>query len=142
MARCRIDPRAEKQTFPLPANVFFTGCEREIMDHELPSESQLMADLKATFPALWFRPLREFGKDYAHWIGVWTGGTSYMPDGLPIFNSMRYHGDSDDPSDGSYDGGIHDGFKSWLELRGWFVESYDAETHLVIPIAYAEGQLA
>ena len=112
------------------------------MNQKLPSESALITDLKATFPGLWFRPVREFGKDYAHWIGVWTGGTSYMPDGLPIFNSMRYHGDSDDPSDGSYDGGIHDGFKSWLELRGWFVESYDAETHLVIPIAYAEGQLA
>jgi hypothetical protein len=60
-----------------------------------------------------------------------------MPDGLPIFNHLRMHGDSQDPSDGSYDGGVHDGFTAWLEARGWYVENYDGETHLVIPIAYA-----
>ena len=131
MARCRIDPRAEEQTFPLPANVFFTGCEREIMDHELPSESQLMADLKATFPALWFRPLREFGKDYANMIGVWTGGSGDMPDGLPIFNELE-HGCEEE-----WDGHVHKGFTAWLELRGWYTETYDAGTYFVIPIAYA-----
>ena len=107
------------------------------MTKELPSESQLMADMDATFPQLFKRPLREFGKDYASMIGVWTGGPGDMPDGLPIFSSLRYHGDSEDPSDGSYDGGVHDGFTAWLESRGWYVENHDGETYLVIPIAYA-----
>ena len=107
------------------------------MNQELPSESKLMADMDATFPGLFKRPLREFGKDYTNMIGAWTGGPGDMPDGLPIFNSLRYHGDSQDPSDGSYDGGVHDGFTAWLESRGWYVENYDGATYLVIPIAYA-----
>jgi hypothetical protein len=101
------------------------------------SESALIADLKSTYPDLHVRPLREFGKDYRDWSGVWTGGPGDMPDGLPIFDDLRYHGDSDDPADGSYDGGVHDGFTAWLESRGWYIENYDGETMHIIPISYA-----
>ena len=101
------------------------------MNLELPSESALMADLKATFPALWFRPIREFGKDYANMIGVWTGGSTCMPDEMPIFNELE-HG-----SDDEWDGHVHKGFTAWLESRGWYTETYDTGTYFIIPIAYA-----
>lgn len=101
------------------------------MTKELPSESALIADMNAAFPWLFKRPLREFGRDYANMIGVWTGGPGEMPDGLPIFNSLIH------TTDEGYDGGVHDGFTAWLESRGWFIESYDGETMFVIPIAYA-----
>lgn len=108
------------------------------MKQELPNESALIADMAATFPCLFKRPLREFGPDYANMIGVWTGGPGDMPDGLPIFNHLRTYGDSENPADGSYDGGIHDGFTEWLELRGWYIENHDGETMLIIPISYAK----
>ena len=108
------------------------------MNKEFPSESALIADLKTTFPGLHVRPVREFGKDYRDWIGVWTGGHGDMSDGLPIFNHLRYYGDSDDPADGSYDGGVHDGFTAWIKARGWYIENYDGETMFIIPIAYAK----
>lgn len=101
------------------------------MEQELPSEAALIADIKATYPSLWFRPVREFGKDYAEWIGVWTGGDGVMPDGLPIFNGL------DDGSSEEWDCHVHKAFTAWLESRGWYVEAHDAETYLVIPIAYA-----
>ena len=110
------------------------------MIEKLPSESALIEEMKATYPGLHIRPVREFGKDYAHWIGVWTGGPGDMPDGLPIFDSLRHHGDSDNPSDGAYDGGVHDGFSAWLEARGWYLENHDGATFLIIPIAYAKAQ--
>lgn len=130
----RVAP--EKQIHHLPANVFFVVHERWTMNIEFPSEPALIADLKATYPGLHVRPVHEFGvQGYNH--GVWTGGPGDMPDGLPIFSSLRYHGDSDDPADGSYEGGVHDGFTEWLESRGWYIENYDGETQLIIPILQA-----
>lgn len=99
------------------------------MDNTLPSESSLLAELALTFPGLHKRPLREFGKNYAAMIGVWTGGPGDMPDGLPIFNSTEFGG--------AYDGHIHKEFLAWLERRGWYVENHDEATFLIIPIAYA-----
>ena len=98
---------------------------------KLPSEAALFADLRATFPSLPARPVREFGlRAFDH--GVWTGiDGAVMPDGLPIFDSMQ-HG-----FDGGYDGGIHEAFTAWLELRGWYIENYDGATFLIIPIALA-----
>lgn len=105
---------------------------------QLPSESKLIADMGATFPFLFARPLREFGKDYSYMTGVWTGGPGDMPDGLPIFDNTRTHGDSENTADGSYDGGVHDGFTAWLESRGWYIERYDDETFFIVPIASIE----
>lgn len=103
------------------------------MSKEFPSEANLISDMKATFPGLHVRPAREFGlKGYNH--GVWTGGPGDMPDGLPVFDSVRFPGDSEDPADGRYDGGVHEGFIAWLEERGWHVENIDGETFLIIPI--------
>lgn len=102
------------------------------MKHEPPKESELIADLKATYPGLHVRPLREFGSDYKEMIGVWTGGEGDMPDGLPIFNSLVHS------TDEGYDGGVHDGFTEWLEFRGWYIENYDGQVMFIIPIAYAK----
>jgi hypothetical protein len=54
-----------------------------------------------------------------------------MPDGLPIFNELE-HGCEEE-----WDGHVHKGFTAWLESRGWYTETDDAGTYLVIPIAYA-----
>ena len=96
---------------------------------DLPSEEALLADLRATFPGLPARPVREFGVRIFH-HGVWTGDScAVMPDGLPVFDQ---HGCED-----GYDGGIHEAFTAWLELRGWYIENYDGATFLIIPIALA-----
>ena len=105
------------------------------MNKELPSESALISDLRATFPGMHIRPLREFGSDWRNRVGVWTGGTGdsdgCMPDGLAIFNTLAY-------GEEEYDGPIHTGFLIWLELRGWYIESYDAATHHIVAIAECE----
>ena len=103
------------------------------MSNKLPSESILIADLKATYPGLHVRPVREFGNDYKDWIGVLTGGPGDMPDGLPIFNSLVH------TTNEGYDGGVHDGFTAWLETRGWYIENYDGMTMFIIPIEYAKS---
>ena len=99
---------------------------------DLPSEAALIADLRATFPGLPARPVREFGlRGFDH--GVWTGNDgAVMPDGEPIFDCLQLG-----LVDG-YDGGIHEAFTAWLELRGWYIENYDGATFLIIPIAQAQ----
>lgn len=100
------------------------------MSKEFPSEAALIADLKATFPGLPVRPLREFGnKHYRH--GVWTGAGSgcAFSDGEPLF--ISWHADG-------YDGGVHEGFSAWLESRGWYVENYDGATLFIVPILQAQ----
>lgn len=91
----------------------------------------MLADLSSSFPALWKRPLREFGKpglEMARGEGVWTGqDTGHdMPDGSPIFNDLA-NGDDD------YDGTVHLGFLAWLNARGWYCENYDGATYFLIP---------
>lgn len=104
------------------------------MTRDLPSEEALIADLKATFPGIHARPLREFGapgREYP--CGVWAGadGTA-MPDELPIFSTLA----CSDPD--HYDGNIHVGFLAWLQARGWYVESYDGGTHFIVPLPSEE----
>lgn len=127
-----VAPTTEKTVPTSPADVFIVGNERAIMEKELPSESALIADLKALCPELHIRPVSEFGSDYKDWVGVWTGGPGDMPDGLPIFNSLIH------TTDEGYDGGVHDGFTAWLEQRGWYIENYDGQTMFIIPLAYAK----
>lgn len=98
---------------------------------ELPNESALIADLKATFPGLPVRPISEYGlPEFTH--GVWTGsGTNAnFTDGLPLFIDWQ---------DWFYDGGVHEGFTAWLESRGWYIENHDGETMFIIPIASARA---
>jgi hypothetical protein len=96
------------------------------------SDEQLLADLRATFPGIDARPLREFGTEWRNRPGVWTGGDSIsMPDGLPIFSSMH----CDDPH---YNGYVHDGFEAWLQARGWYVETYDGGTFLILSLVELE----
>ena len=98
----------------------------------LPDQDGLLADLKATFPGIFARPLGDFGaQGWGH--GVWTGadGTT-MPDGLPIFSNLM-------EGEETHDGGVHTAFLAWLEARGWYVETWDGETHLIVPIALAEA---
>ena len=97
-----------------------------------PSESALIADMKATYPGLKARPLKEFG--YAGFdYGVWSGGEALMPDGLPVFCSMMFH----EPD--HYDNDVHLAFLAWLEARGWYVENFDGLTHMIVPIALARA---
>lgn len=95
------------------------------------TEEALIANLIATFPGLHARPLCEFGA--AGWdYGVWTGGEADMPDGLPIFSTLMQGEDT-------HDGGVHTGFTSWLEARGWYLECYDGGTYFIVPVAAAEA---
>jgi hypothetical protein len=95
-----------------------------------PCEVQLLADLKATFPGIHARPLREFGAE--GWdYGVWTGGEADMPDDMPIFSTMNY-------GDPEFNGDVHAGFLAWLAQRGWYIETYDHGTYMIVPISDAE----
>lgn len=89
------------------------------------TESELIADMKATYPGIHARPGVEFSKDFAG--TVWTGGEVEMPDGMPVFAHLC--GEDD------YDGGVHVGFTAWLERRGWYLENYDGATFLAYPIS-------
>ena len=105
------------------------------MDDQFPSEESLIADLRATYPGLHVRPLREYGGTWKGSVGGWTGGPGDMPDGLPIFNDLAYGEDG-------YDGGVHEGFTAWLEARGWYMECEDAGTYVVIPILAAQCDMS
>ena len=96
--------------------------------------AQMMSELTITFPALWKRPLSEFGADYAGQEGVWTGGDGdKMQDGDPIFCSLA----NGEPP---YNGSVHEGFEAWLANRGWGVDRYDGETYFLVPEAYFHCQ--
>jgi hypothetical protein len=97
------------------------------------TEDQLIADLRATYPGFFARPLREFGEEYRDREGVWTGGEDglCMPDGLPIFSHFFYGEDT-------HDGDVHIGFSKWLEARGWYVENYDGATYHIVRLPTAE----
>lgn len=97
------------------------------------SLESMLADLRATFPTLRTRPLSEFGEQWAHAGGIWTGqDTACMPDGLPIFSNLAYGEDG-------YDGPVHTGFLAWLEARGWGHEQYDGGTFFLVPLSCFEG---
>ena len=92
------------------------------------AEAQMLGDLRATFPLLWTKPLRDFGVAYRQREGVWTGGCgTVMPDRLPIFASVAI-------AEPEYNGCVHRGFEDWLDRRGWYVETYDGETHHLLPV--------
>lgn len=88
------------------------------------TSDQLLNDMKANFPGIFARPLYEFGAQHRQSDGIWTGGDASMSDGVRIF------GDYDNPATDEM--GIHAGFSKWLANRGWYVESYDAETYLIV----------
>ena len=91
----------------------------------------MRADLSATFPGLWMRPLREFGGQWKDAVGIWAGGDdTAMPDGLPILWTLECA----DPD--HYDGHVHHAFVAWLKARGWAYELYDAATLFIVPQSY------
>lgn len=91
------------------------------------TEAELIADLKATFPGIYARPVREYGQpEYQE--GVWVAGEACMPDGLPIFR-MSCSADPD-----HYNGYAHHAFEAWLETRGYLLECWDVDTHFAIPV--------
>ena len=106
-----------------------------VIDTTLPSEATLIADLRATYPGLHVRPLREYGVRWQESVGVWTGGPGDMPDGLPIFNDLAYGAVH-------YDGGVHEGFTAWLDTRGWYMECEDAGTYMIVPILSAQWDMS
>jgi hypothetical protein len=92
------------------------------------SEAAMLRDLRATFPMLWMRPLRDFSNVYAETAGVWTGQDSahVMPDGLPIFSDLAGGVDAGDDV-------VHPAFQAWLQRRGWTADRYDGTTWLLVP---------
>lgn len=90
------------------------------------STDTMLTELRRLCPGIRARPAREFAPYYPE--GIWTGldGAHVMPDGLPMFCSFA------NGSDG-YNGPIHTGFEAWLAARGWWVESYDGATFLLLP---------
>lgn len=121
-------PRLATEETALPARPgavsFHAGGMRADMKQrsiEISTE-QMLADLKATYPTLWTKPLSEFGAAWVGSEGVWTGvDGDEMPDGMPIFMTA-----SPDPD--FYDGIVNHGFVRWLEERGWDYELYDGAT--------------
>lgn len=100
------------------------------MSAQFPDEATLIADLRATYPGLHVRPLREYYRD-GHYMkdtaGAWVGGEACMPDGLPIFDQLSY-------GEEGYDGGVHEGFTIWLEDHGWYLECEDYGTYMAVSI--------
>lgn len=93
----------------------------------LDDENTLLADVLATFPGIFARPLRQFSPRYAEAVGLWLAGENNMPDGLPMFSTFLHDCDT-------HDCFVHKGFLAWLELRGWYIEAYDGATFLAFPI--------
>lgn len=92
---------------------------------------QMMRELRATFPTLWMRPLREFSPQYECSEGIWTGSghCAVMPDGTEVFNSGGCEEEG-------YEGDVHDGFAAWLARRGWSWDRYDGATFFLVPRSY------
>lgn len=110
------------------------------MTEKALTEPELIADLRATYPHLMARPLREYYRDGHHWkdkAGAWIGGESdaCMADGLPIFDSLNSNTDS------AYDGGVHKVFTAWLEARGWYLECEDYGVYMAVSIKETEDWL-
>ena len=94
-------------------------------------ETKLLGELKAAFPGLHVRPLKDLGVPaFTH--GAWVGGDAVMPDDLPIFSTLVCE---DSPE---YDGRVHTAFSAWLEARGWYLECWDHGVYMAIPVALAE----
>ncbi|WP_313457948.1 hypothetical protein [Achromobacter sp.] len=91
----------------------------------------MRADLAATFPGLWMRPLRDFSGQWKDAEGIWMGADeTAMPDGQPILWTLECA----DPD--NYDGHVHRAFVAWLKARGWAYELYDPATLFVVPLSY------
>ena len=99
------------------------------MTTEISTEAML-AELTITFPALWKRPLSEFGKAYAGKPGVWTGADTrhVMQDGEPIFQRVAVVGEPP-----YINGPVHQAFEAWLEAKGWTWELYDDGRFHLLP---------
>lgn len=82
------------------------------------SQHELARDLSITFPGLKAEPAAE---DVAAFLGpkLWFQSTARMPDGWPLCLDT----DAPDYVPG-YTHMIHDGLRSWVEMRGWAVMSY------------------
>jgi hypothetical protein len=103
------------------------------------NEGLLLADRRSTLPGFHFRPLCELGTEWRDRVRVCAGGTAdsdgCIHDDLAIFNTLA-------SGEAEYDGRFYIGFLECLELRGWYIESYDAEIHLIVPILDAQSDMA
>ena len=95
------------------------------------SEREMLHELSIVFPALWARPLREFGPSAAGRLGVWTGPypSHRMPDGAPIFLS----------SDEVWCLAMNEGFERWLLIRGWTWRRFNRDVFWLVPSAHYYG---
>jgi hypothetical protein len=88
-------------------------------------EAKLISDLRATFPGLRVAPIAGQFDSYSK-IGARARGEADMPDGLLIFTTLTNDADE-------YDGYVHEGFRAWLESRGWYYEVYDLGILDILP---------
>lgn len=95
------------------------------------SESDLISELKSTFPGFHARPLSEYGPEYKGRTGVWSGkdGEVFFADGTPVFHAVNSP---------AYESGVHVWLHDWLEMRGWYVEDYDGATIFIVTIESAQ----
>jgi hypothetical protein len=100
---------------------------------QLPNEVDLISDLRATFPDIHVRPLREYGGFWKDSHGAWVGGEACMPDGLRIFDHLA-------DAEFGYDGGVHEGFTKWIEDRGWYLECEDYGIYVAVSILATQRQ--
>lgn len=91
------------------------------------SETEMMADLAATFPGMFIRPLSEYGSAWVGQPGVWTGGDEILIDDTPIFAGIAC------PDPDIYDGQVSHAFIAWLDRRGWYCEWWDGLTFHLRP---------
>lgn len=118
----------------MPVGIVNTLKEIAVIDRsEWPSEAELLSELRATYPTLeHVQPLAALGLpgfDHGAWI---VDRAACMADGARIF-LIPFEAQNVDPP--GYSCFVHKGFLTWLELRGWYVETYDCGSYIVVPLA-------
>lgn len=89
------------------------------------TESQLMQDIKATFPGFHVEIDYPFSNELVG-IAIKADTSVLMPDGMPVFDDYG--------PEHSYDDGVHSGFSAWLDRRGYYVEPYGHGCWCAIPL--------
>jgi hypothetical protein len=103
----------------------------------LPSEEQLLADLRRDFPKMHVRPVREYNDEYKHGAWVYGEDNCVMPDGKLVFRDPLY----EDEDSITYERDCHPDFVKWNEERGWYCFQYDVQVFFIIPISENEAEV-
>lgn len=91
------------------------------MNHPM-TQGLLIREVAATFPGADPRSAAETVPSR-----VRINGHALMADGFPLLSAACMHEE--------YDGEVHDGFNSWLELRGWYAAPGDRGDVVLSPVS-------